>query len=497
MSAPNPFVPKPIQKQPKPDEGFLPPCAIEAEEALLGGLFSGGKLSVCLSEGLTPEDFFKVQHGWIYAAMCDVDPEPGATDAERNSLTLIGLDAVAALLADRHQLDQLMIHGEGGVMALRWLIAYRGGDMFPAVRGLARTIREKAISRRALNEFSRCATEFFNDDIDPTILIDRHVRVMEQLKPFRINAEFVRGRLSTNTHESMLAEQAKRQSWHTVPWTALGERVPVTVDGDLIVVAGPEGSGKSSMLMNWAEYEANQGNQTAYIHTEMTKADVFNRRLVAHTKVIPFAALQKPEDLNDPQWAHIVEVGVVMETWLPRLDYWHAGQPGEDKLFAVMQRMVDDFDTRCFVLDYLNDVIPEIKRRDTNSADTWRNLLARLEHFNNRNGTRIITGAQINKEGNAYMIGSALRHKATLFLKIKPKVLEHDFDFEFDGVPYRYFAGDRSPLMTLAIEKHRGGGGGVLKMLYVGPRFLWADVPAGFDDGSTDPGAYVGRGAKD
>lgn len=491
---PQPFTPQPLKPTASDaDATRLLPHNFDAEEALLGALLNGGRVSVCQSEELTPDDFYIVQHGWIYAAMCAVKP-----DAEDG--LVLSVEGVAALLTEQNQLAQIVKSGETGYLALRWLQTFRGGELFPAVRGLARTIRADAVRRRGIQALSQVAQELWSGKDDPTLVIDRGLRTLEQVKPFNVNAEFVRGALSSTLHETILGDQAQRQVWHAVPWTALADRAPVTVDGDLIVVAGPAGSGKSALLAGWAEFEAQQGNQAAYVHTEMTKSDVFNRRLVKNSKVVSWAALQKPGDLTDPQWTAIVEAGAQLETWLPRLDYWHAGQPSESRLFTVMQRMVDDFGTRCFVLDYLNDVIPDLKRRDSNGAETWRNLLARLELFNNRNGTRIITGVQINREGNAYMIGEALRHKATLYLTIKPQVLKNDFPFEFDGVPYRYFAGDKSPLVPVTIEKYRAGGWGTFKLLYVGPRFLWADVPTNFDDGSDDPGAYedrVYRGAKE
>ena len=471
------FEPKPL---PRPPERPAPlaPHSIDTEEFLLGALLIGHDPAGARLEQLTAADFFLTQHSWIYQAVLDLDDQGVEAD----------VISVQALLEQRGQLQQLSKAGQTGFLVLAWFASFRASGM--QVRAYAKIIREKAVRRRGLDQASELARAMFDETTEAGIQIDRHLRAIEKIRPFNPNAAFVRGADSADLHETMLHQETQRQAWHALPWLALGERAPVTMDGDLIVVVGPEGSGKSALLMNWAEYEARQGCKTVYIHTEMNKKQVFDRRLVANHRSVPFATLQKPETLTDDQWKSLVNTGIDMDSWLKHLDYWHAGLIEESKLFAVMQRLCDDFGTRLFVLDYLNDVIPE-RERGSNNAITWRNLLARLEAFNNRNHTRVVTAAQVNNEGNAYMVGKALRQKAALFIKIKPEALDHPFDFQFDGIPYRYLPGDFKPVMTLAVEKYRGGGRGTVQLLFVGPRYLWVDVPVGFDDGSDDPGAYT------
>ncbi|MHC4646800.1 MAG: hypothetical protein ACYTBJ_14980, partial [Planctomycetota bacterium] len=140
--------------------------------------------------------------------------------------------------------------------------------------------------------------------------------------------------------------------------------------------------------------------------------------------------------------------------------------------------LVDTYGTKSFFIDYLNDI--EIERpKGSNEAAGWRNFMARLEAFNNLNHTVTVTAAQLNKDGEAYQIGRALRQKAMLYLKIKPDELKEEYPFRFDETSYKYLPGDFSPIMTIAVEKYRGGGRGLLDLLFVGPRYLWADVPEG------------------
>jgi hypothetical protein len=170
-----------------------------------------------------------------------------------------------------------------------------------------------------------------------------------------------------------------------------------------------------------------------------------------------------------------------MWNWVHKLDFWHAGRVPAATLFASMQAAVDDFGTQVFVIDYLNDVIVEIPR-GKNEAVAYRDFMADLEKFANKNGTLVITGAQQNKKGGVYQIGDALPHKATVMLELKPrKLMQRAMPWKFDGIDYLYTPGKFEPKVPVHITKGRDSGPGVFDLLYVGPRYLWTDIPEGFD----------------
>jgi replicative DNA helicase len=478
------FDPKPISKQDLSDR--LPPHSKENEEALLCSLVSGCDVRAALLEGLRPEHFYFTRNGWLYEAICEL--------FDRDNTTDIDTIMVEERMRERGQFDEA-----GGFEYLTYL------TMVPnigyTVRSYAKTIRQKALRRAMLNKASELATMAYDESTDPGVQLDRHEHGIKAIKPFDPNREFVLGEDSHHIHTTMLQEQSQRQVWHAVPWLAMADRAPVVMDGDLVVIVGPEGAGKSAMLMNWAEFEARNGNKTVYVPTEMNRKTVFDRRVVSNRKLIPFKRLQKPEELTDHDWLELELSGDELgSTTLPNLHYWFVGTVDETRLFGGMQRLVDDYGMRTFVIDYLNDVAPD-KERGQNEASAWRKLLARFEEFNRQNSAVVITAAQLNQQGQAYQIGRALRQKSMLFLKLKPTELDHIIEFEYEDIPYQYLPGDYNPKMRIAVEKYRGGGRGVFELLFVGPRYLWVDVPLEFDDGCDDPGAYDtmtgGRGAKD
>jgi replicative DNA helicase len=451
-----------------------------AERALLLSLLAGAEdnspVRAAQYERLKPEDFYIVRYGWIYEAMLALAAEDKVID----------VPTVSGKLQAMGRLEEC-----GGAAGLTELSLQPGP--FPlATASYAKTIRQHAERRRMLVEtLSAIADMFWDETLDPVIAHGRAVELMNHTRPHSDNPGFIRGAQSVALHEQMLMDAARNQSWVPVPWSAMAERAPVIEWGDIVVVVGPEGAGKSALLYALAEFGAQACDvPTAYIHTEMRKKQVLDRRLVKHTPAVAYKRLIKPADLTDVEWDTIAETNLEIATWAGKLDIWHAGLIDEDRLLAIMQRMVDDFGTRIFVLDYLNDVVLDEGSRRTNNAALWRDFLARLEKFNNDNGTIIVTAAQLNKDGGAYQIGRALKQKAMLYLRLDPTELKHELTFEYDGVSYQYLPGDFSPVVSCRIEKYRGGGRGAFDLLFVGPRYLWTDVPPGFDDGSDDFGAY-------
>jgi len=478
-----PFDPKPITKENAAQR--LPPNSVDTEEALLCSLLSGCDVRAALLEGLKPEHFFVTRNGWIFDAVCELH--------RRDDGDEIDTITVQERLKERGQYDEA-----GGFEYIIYLCNIPA--LGYTVRAYARTVLEKATRRLMLQKASELAAMAYDETTESGVQIDRHEHGLKSIKPFDPNREFVLGRDSHGLHIKVLETQASERAWHAVPWAAMAERLPVIMDGDLIVVVGPEGSGKSALLMNWAEFEARNANETVYIPTEMNRKTVFDRRAVANRKTLPFSRLQKPEDMTDHDWSELVNSGLELgKTTLDHLNYWFAGTVEESKLFAGMQRLADDYGTKTFVIDYLNDVVPE-QQRGQNEASAWRNLLARFEEFNRKNSTVILTAAQLNQQGNAYQIGRALRQKAMLFLRLRPELLDKELAFRVEDVPYKYLPGDFNPKVRIGIEKYRGGGRGSFELFFVGPRYLWTDVPDGFDNGSDDPPeetAPVWRGAKE
>lgn len=465
--------PQPNLKVVKPladDPGKLAPHSAESEELLLAALMAGfeGDLDLVLMERLEPRHFFIVRHEWIFQAMLDIH-EAGLVPSY---VTVIDR------LKDTGQLEEI-----GGAVELTRICQPRTGDLIP-VRQFARSIRVYAENRALLQFCSEAAQTVVENPQSASKNFARLVEMLGQYRPHEDDHAFVYGAQSIATYDTILTEKLKRQDWLPLPWKVFADRGVILEPGELVVVVGPEGGGKSAFLADIAEYSAHQQQRrTMYIHTEMRQASVLERRQAKYSKV-PYERIRVPSKLTDGEIARMVAADVEIADWAARLDYWHAGNIEEAVLFATMLKAVKDFGTEVFVLDYLNDIEPTIQRGQ-NETSAWRALLKRLEAFAEEHRIFIFTAAQLNAEGGAYQIGRAIKQKASLYLKLNPTRLEHEFGFAYDGIKYLYSAGDFSPLIGVEIEKFRGGARGKVELLYVGPRYTWTDKPR--DWGMAEP----------
>jgi replicative DNA helicase len=452
-----------------------PPHSDASELALLRSIVQGCDLRGADLEGLEPAHFYRAAHGWVFAAMREIVGNGQVVD----------LITLTERLKERDEKDFLIIDGKSGESALQALVEGSAGDTL-AVRSYAKIIRTKHTRRMMIKQAESLAAMAHDEATDPGIQLARHERAIMNIKPFDLSQEFISGKDSASYHHNLLAAQAKEQTWHSMPFAALARRAPVLLNGDIAVIVGPEGSGKSALLAQWAQHEASQGLRSVYIHTEMNAKAVFDRRAANVSRGLPFSRLLRPDKLTEGDWAAIVETTNEIQPFSDNLDYWHAGTIPQARLFTIMQHMVDTFGTRAFFLDYLNDVEIERAKSDT-SAVGWRALMAKLEVFANSNHVIVVTAAQLNKEGGAYEIGRALHQKVMLYLKIEPDTLDKEYPFRFQGTDYRYMVGDYCPVMPIKVEKYRAGGRGRFELLFVGPRYLWVDVPVGFKSQEATP----------
>jgi replicative DNA helicase len=469
----------------KQSEPVLLECD-DIEKTLLAQLLviDGGLLSLCRSERLTPDMFWRIRHQWIFDAILTLDQRGDEID----------LTTVTQELERRGQLAQV----NGDDMYLSKLATFNvSPSLTPALRTYAAEIR-RMHEWRQLKQLGEMITTLAENRGDGMSVVTAWSKIQQQAqatRPYEPNQNFTFGADSFKVYQDMLKDAQENNESFALPWKALKPYAESVAPGDLIGVLGGSGSGKSAMLYMLAEFFAeSEGKRTCYIFTEMRLKKVFDRRAAKHTG-INYRRLKSNAKLVDGEKQMLQDDEHAMQSWAHKLDYWHAASIDDTTLFAQMQRMVDEWDTKVFVIDYLNDISITIQKGE-NAANAYRDFLADLEAFSNRTGTLIITAAQRNiNDDKAYMIGQAYEQKVALLLDLKPKKLEQPLRYTFEGKTYEYSTGQYSPLVTVDVRKNRDDATGTLNLFYVGPRYLWVDVPTDFDDGSTDPGAYNESGS--
>ena len=116
-----------------PPGGLTPPANLEAEQSVLGAILLRAQALDQVADLLTPEDFYRPNHGHIFQAMLDL----------ANRGEPVDLVTVTALLKDRGRLEEV-----GGPVFLANLSEHVGTAANAA--HYARLVHEKSVVRRLL-----------------------------------------------------------------------------------------------------------------------------------------------------------------------------------------------------------------------------------------------------------------------------------------------------------------------------------------------------------
>ena len=71
----------------------------------------------------------------------------------------------------------------------------------------------------------------------------------------------------------------------TWPWSSWNELLDPAESGSLSVIAGPDGVGKTAYAECIAEHWARQGHHVAFVHFELSKIIMLDRRACRHTSI--------------------------------------------------------------------------------------------------------------------------------------------------------------------------------------------------------------------
>lgn len=258
------------------------PCAIEAEQSVLGGLMIANASLPKVSDWLTPEDFYRDDHRAVYRAILALS----VADQPFDVIT------VAEWLAANG-------HGDRGsdVMGLAMNTASAAN-----IVAYAEIVADKALLRRMIDAGTKIAESgFAPDGRDTRQLVSEAGSAVAALGDWQ-RASGVQD--MGDVSRDWLDELTRRfQSGGALlglptPWAKFNRMTAGLKPGELIVVAGRPSMGKSAFAVNIATANALSGKRVLFFNLEMTAASIFNRA-VASIAEVPLKWLRAPGDDGD------------------------------------------------------------------------------------------------------------------------------------------------------------------------------------------------------
>ncbi|MFK3982552.1 replicative DNA helicase [Micromonospora sp. NPDC050397] len=317
-----------------------PPQDIAAEQCVLGGMLLSKDAIADVVEILKTNDFYRPVHATIFDVILDLYGRGEPAD----SIT------VAAALADAGDLARI-----GGAPYLHTLIA-----SVPTAANAgyyARIVGERAVLRRLVEAGTRIVQLGYGSaagggrDVDD--VVDLAQQAIYDVTEKRVSEDFaVLADMLQPTLDEIEAVGAQGGVMTGVPtgFSDLDRLLNGLHAGQLIIVAGRPGLGKSTASMDFARNAAIRANQAAAIFSlEMSKVEIVMRLLSAEARV-PLHVLRSGQ-LSDDDWTKLARcMGEISEAPLfvddtPNMNLM--------EIRAKARRLKQRHDLKMIVVDYL------------------------------------------------------------------------------------------------------------------------------------------------
>lgn len=262
-------------------------------------------------------------------------------------------------------------------------------------------------------------------------------------------------------------------SWQ---WASWNQRMDPLDAGMLCIIGARQGSGKTVYAEMQAEKWAKAGNRVAFLHFELNRELMFDRRMVRHTG-IQRTILKRGDNALSPSQLQIKRAAeAAMEAWVSNIEYIHC--PGWT--MAQAMRTAEKLNVDAVVVDYLNKAAPSGKQIKMFGSDKHGRQADDVETVKNameRQYWRGILLAQFNKEGkrNSDPTAEDLRGSGEIADKANVIVLVNRDKVDAivrdgNGVTVAE-PGMYGPHTLVNIDKNTMGVGGQISQYFHGPTY--------------------------
>jgi replicative DNA helicase len=252
--------------------GRVPPQALAAEEAVLGGILLDNTGIDRVAGMISAEDFYRESHRCIFRAMRAL--------AERNEP--VDLITLGEELKARNDLANV-----GGLTYLAQL-----AERVPTAANIAHhagLVREKAILRHLITTATSIATRGYDEGGAVKELLDRAEQDIFAIADREVKPGFVRlDALVMPTLETIDLLHKRKEIVTGVPtgFIDLDRLTAGLQPSDLIIVAGRPSMGKTAFCLNIAQHAAlSTGKGVAVFSLEMSKEQLAMRMLCSEARV--------------------------------------------------------------------------------------------------------------------------------------------------------------------------------------------------------------------
>lgn len=412
-----------------------PPNSLEAEKGVISSLWFNPDLCDDVALVVRSEDFYSDAHAKLYQRTMDLHNEGARVDT-----TLLH-----ERLKSRAELD--------GIGGLAYMLEV--ADSVPhsgnALR-YAKIVRDKATLRRLVHAATDVLREAADDPEDASEVLNRAEQRMFEIREVR-GGEAVH-ELGDVLMEAISGIDDGDPSFRMGLKSGIGSLDLLTGGfrpGEVTILAGRPGNGKSALAGNIAEYLGlHEGKAVLFLSLEMSKLELGERLLCAHSGVNSYKL--KSGFLGPADKRKLVEsYGVLSKA---KLSIDDTANRTMVEIASICRRMRRQGKLDLLMIDYLQLVTPENKKEPR--QEQVAGMSRRLKHMAKELNIPILCLAQLNRQAET-------TGEPQLWHLRESGSIEQDAD----KVMFIWRTGERGDEAVLKVAKNRNGTTGKVSLVFL------------------------------
>jgi replicative DNA helicase len=421
------------------------PHSEESERAVLAGALLDPELLPVVSGRLAPEDFYSERHRVVFRSMIDLQTNGVEVD-------------LRTLQAKLEQQDKL--EAVGGVAYLASL------DLDLPDLGRLDTyveiIKERSVRRRLIEACGEITRHCLDGGLEAQEALGRAEQAILGLGEEAIQRGFIA--LGQIFHETLAdIEERPDRGFLGVP-TGFADLDTMTRGlnpGNLVVIAGRPGMGKTSLALNIAEHVAIRENKAVGVFSLEMSQEELALRILSSEVDVPFGPLRSGH-LSQKQWKKVIQTVKAVSKAPLFID--DSANPGLLEIASKARRLKAEVGLHLIIVDYLQ-LMQETGRHENRNLEI-ASITRGLKQLAKELNIPVIALSQLSRQPER----RTRDHRPQLADLRESGSIEQDADvvvFIYREEMYDAETTDRG-VAELIIAKHRNGETGTIKLVFFG-----------------------------
>lgn len=422
------------------------PHSNDAEQAVLGSILISNECFEEVAQIISADDFYQEVHADMFRLMQSFNLQNKPIDV---------IPFINSLVAEKIYEDEAAARSY-----IKLLV-----DVVPSYSNAcdyARIVRDKSTLRRLILATEEIQSDAYSSGEEVSKIVDAAEKRIYDISDKNIRRDFVHIRdviINTHSELQLLQESGGRADTGVkTGFNELDEYVVGLGKGNLIIVGARPGVGKTSFCLNLATNIAKESKKAVCIFSlEMTSEELVKR--VISSEAMVHSEKLRTGNLDNSDWEKIANaVSALSETDI------YIDDTSVINVTAMKAKLRRVKNLGLVVIDYLQLMESEIKRKDGNKATEVADISRSLKLLAKELGVPVIVCSQLGrsaeKEKERKPMLSDLRDSGAI---------EQDADMViFLSRDYYGVDPEKAHLVTVSVAKNRHGSSGTVEMSWLG-----------------------------